>query len=52
MTADFRGLVNPARPADRYPLLDRNSDPARTLPEIPRHGPVNRPCDPRCQRGS
>jgi hypothetical protein len=48
----FRGLLNPPRPAGRYRLLDRNSDPDRSLPAIPDEAPVNRPCDPHCKKGS
>ncbi|MDZ5444393.1 hypothetical protein U2F26_16865 [Micromonospora sp. 4G57] len=48
----YRGLLNRPHPAGRYRLLDRNSDPDRSLPAIPDEAPVDRPCDPHCQRGS
>jgi hypothetical protein len=48
----YRGLVNPPRPAGRYRLLDRNSRPDRSLPAITDEAPVNRLCDPYCQKGS
>nr|WP_161556637.1 hypothetical protein [Micromonospora acroterricola] len=38
--------------AGRYQLLDRDSDPASTLPAIPELAPVNRPRDPYRKRGS
>ena len=47
-----RGLVNPPYPAGRYRLRDRNSRPDRSLPTIPDEAPVDRPCDPYCERGS
>ncbi|SCL35102.1 hypothetical protein GA0070624_5168 [Micromonospora rhizosphaerae] len=41
----YRNLLNPPRPAGRYRLLDRNSDPHRSLP-VPRpEAPVNGPYD-------
>ncbi|SCL48612.1 hypothetical protein [Micromonospora yangpuensis] len=47
-----RDHLNRPHPAGRYRLLDRNSNPDRSLPAIPDEAPVNRPCDPYCQRGS
>ncbi|MFI7068875.1 hypothetical protein [Micromonospora sediminicola] len=47
-----RGLVNPAHPADRYRQLNRNSYPDPHLPAVPDEAPVNRPCNPHCQKGS
>ncbi|SIM56551.1 hypothetical protein [Micromonospora cremea] len=48
----YRGLLNPPRPACRYRLLDRNSDPDRSLPTAHPEAPVNRPGDPYLERGS
>ncbi|MGC5016963.1 hypothetical protein [Micromonospora sp. DT47] len=47
-----RDLLNPLRPAGRYRLLDRNSDPRWSLPADHSEAPVNRPCDPYCEKGS
>ncbi|WP_255545536.1 hypothetical protein [Micromonospora tarensis] len=44
--------MNPSRPVGRYDLLDRNSDPARTLPAIPDRAPVNRLRNLPCKKGS
>ncbi|MFG2059589.1 hypothetical protein ACGFI9_36810 [Micromonospora sp. NPDC048930] len=38
-------LLNPPRPAGRYRLLDRNSDPDRSLPAPRAETPMNRPYD-------
>ncbi|MDZ5446864.1 hypothetical protein U2F26_29755 [Micromonospora sp. 4G57] len=48
----YPALLNPPRPAGRYRLLDRNSDPRRSLPTAHSEAPVNRPCDPYCERGT
>ncbi|WP_406044260.1 hypothetical protein OG799_07110 [Micromonospora sp. NBC_00898] len=48
----YPALLNPPRPAGRYRLLDHNSDPDRSLPTAHAEAPVNRPCDPYCQKGS
>ncbi|RZU75068.1 hypothetical protein EV384_3590 [Micromonospora kangleipakensis] len=45
-------LLNPPRPDGRYRLLDRNSDPRWPLPTAQSEAPVNRPCDPHCEKGS
>ncbi|MEV4199640.1 hypothetical protein [Micromonospora globbae] len=41
----YRRLLNPPRPAGRYRLLDRNSDPDRFLPATRPEVPMNRPYD-------
>jgi hypothetical protein len=48
----YRGLLNPPRPTGRYRLLDRNSDPHRSLPATQPEAPVNRPCDPHRTKGT
>ena len=48
----YRGVVNPPRPAGRYRLLDRNGNPDWSLPTAHAEVPVNRPCDPYCQKGA
>ncbi|WP_446220174.1 hypothetical protein [Micromonospora sp. IBHARD004] len=48
----YRALLNPPRPAGRYRLLDRNSDSRWPLPTAEAEAPVNRPCDPHCEKGS
>ena len=41
----YRHLLNPPRPAGRYRLLDRNSDPDRSLPASRAEAHMNRPYD-------
>ncbi|SBV24604.1 hypothetical protein GA0070620_0027 [Micromonospora krabiensis] len=47
----YRHLPNPPRPAGRYRLLNRNSDPDRSLPAPRNEAPMNRPYDLYCKEG-